>query len=370
MDYYKILQVTRESTDDDIKRAYKKLVLKYHPDKNKDDGAEEMFKKITSAYEVLSDSKRRRVYDLTGNTEDGVDLQTAFKTFVENFDNDNMKELFADCLNVENIPHLFEGIKNTGISFSLHTFSGIPAFNNLPIFNRSGYPFNGISKNFNKSCGNPFLREDEEYEIVDDSSEEPFEEEADIPVSVPVKSGKGKDLNYDLYVSLEDAYKRKRKRVSVSRYRKSDKSNEYKKEKIKLHVPLYKYNVVFEGEGDQTEDFEKAGDVVINIHYKNSNKWKVRNEYNISYDQEISLSELYTGGKYIIDLPNKKKIEVEVDKKLLSMNEGEREIKVSRKGLPKSDKERGDLYVRFIVKLPQLEDKEIKEVEKLFPKFS
>ena len=56
-DYYKILGVTRNATDEDIKKAYRKMALKFHPDKNKSDNAEEKFKEIAEAYDVLRDSE-------------------------------------------------------------------------------------------------------------------------------------------------------------------------------------------------------------------------------------------------------------------------------------------------------------------------
>ena len=56
-DYYKILGVGHTSTNNELKKAYRKMALKYHPDKNSDPGAEEKFKEIAEAYEVLSDCK-------------------------------------------------------------------------------------------------------------------------------------------------------------------------------------------------------------------------------------------------------------------------------------------------------------------------
>lgn len=56
-DYYTILGVPRGASDEQIKKAYRKMALKYHPDKNKDPGAEEKFKEIAEAYDVLTDSK-------------------------------------------------------------------------------------------------------------------------------------------------------------------------------------------------------------------------------------------------------------------------------------------------------------------------
>ena len=56
-DYYRILSVSWSANDDEIKKAYRKMALKYHPDKNSDPGAEEKFKEIAEAYDVLSDCK-------------------------------------------------------------------------------------------------------------------------------------------------------------------------------------------------------------------------------------------------------------------------------------------------------------------------
>eukprot|EP00117_Sycon_ciliatum_P012645 scpid97536/ scgid0859/ DnaJ homolog subfamily B member 4; Heat shock 40 kDa protein 1 homolog; Human liver DnaJ-like protein len=69
-DYYKILGVSRDASESDIKKAYRKMALKFHPDKNKDPGAEDKFKEISEAYEVLSDSDKRAVYDKYG--EEGL----------------------------------------------------------------------------------------------------------------------------------------------------------------------------------------------------------------------------------------------------------------------------------------------------------
>ena len=64
-DYYAILGVSRSASADDIKKAYRKMALKYHPDKNSDPGAEEKFKEIAEAYDVLSDCKYVQLYRST-----------------------------------------------------------------------------------------------------------------------------------------------------------------------------------------------------------------------------------------------------------------------------------------------------------------
>mgnify|MGYP001411140603 CR=1 FL=1 len=68
MDYYKLLGVEKSATPEEIKKAYRKLALKYHPDRNKGNKeAEEQFKKISEAYAVLSDKEKRQQYDSFGS---------------------------------------------------------------------------------------------------------------------------------------------------------------------------------------------------------------------------------------------------------------------------------------------------------------
>ena len=66
-DYYEVLGVKRDASKDEIKDAYRKLAMQFHPDRNKDPGAEEKFKEISEAYAVLIDNQKRQQYDHSGS---------------------------------------------------------------------------------------------------------------------------------------------------------------------------------------------------------------------------------------------------------------------------------------------------------------
>lgn len=67
-DYYQVLGLTKSATPDEIKKAYRKLALQYHPDRNKEKGADLKFKEATKAYEVLSDPQKKQTYDQFGHS--------------------------------------------------------------------------------------------------------------------------------------------------------------------------------------------------------------------------------------------------------------------------------------------------------------
>ncbi|MFC2036236.1 molecular chaperone DnaJ [Chloroflexota bacterium] len=66
-DYYEVLNIDRNATDEKIKRAFRRLAFKYHPDRNHEDGTEEKFKEINEAYQVLCDPDKRATYDRLGH---------------------------------------------------------------------------------------------------------------------------------------------------------------------------------------------------------------------------------------------------------------------------------------------------------------
>jgi len=106
-DYYQMLGLNRNASEDEIKRAYRKLALKYHPDHHPDDlESEENFKEIGEAYAVLSDLEKRKAYDRLGHTgfkrryttEDifnNVNFEELFREFAFGFGNQVFREFFC-----------------------------------------------------------------------------------------------------------------------------------------------------------------------------------------------------------------------------------------------------------------------------------
>src|SRR4030067_454485 len=107
-DYYEVLGVDRSASEDEIKKAYRKLAVQFHPDKNPGNKtAEEKFKEISEAYEVLRDADKRAKYDRFGHVEVGAgagpgygfdfstfDLSDALRTFMRDFGGFRFEELF------------------------------------------------------------------------------------------------------------------------------------------------------------------------------------------------------------------------------------------------------------------------------------
>ena len=108
LDYYKVLGVDKNATKDEIKKMYRKLALKYHPDKNKGDkAAEEKFKEISEAYAVLSDDEKRKQYDMFG--ADGFSNRFSKEDIFRNFDSSTVFKEFGF-----NIDDLLSGIFGGG----------------------------------------------------------------------------------------------------------------------------------------------------------------------------------------------------------------------------------------------------------------
>lgn len=248
-DYYKILGISRSATDDDIKKAYRKLALKYHPDKNKTPGAEDRFKEVAEAYEVLSDKKKRDIYDTHG--EEGLK---------------------------GGIP----GGANTGPSFSSYQFHGDPRATFAQFFGNAS-PFQAF---FDLGGSNRMFGFHDDDMDIDDPFATPLRgpggafRSHSFNVHSPNRSkDKLQDppIEHDLYVSLEDITKGCTKKMKISRKVLQPDGTARKEDKVlTINVkPGWKAGtkITFQKEGDQGRNKIPADIVFIirdkpHVHFK------------------------------------------------------------------------------------------------------
>jgi len=128
--YYKVLGVDKKATDEEIKKAYRKLAMKYHPDHTKGDKAgEEKFKKISEAYAVLSDKEKRNQYDTFGSA--GFQQRYSQEDIFRNFDFSDIFREFG-----------FGGQKQGGVRFTFGGGGGSP-FGNFGGSRSAQHPVKG-----------------------------------------------------------------------------------------------------------------------------------------------------------------------------------------------------------------------------------
>lgn len=278
-DYYKALGISRGATEDEIKKAYRKLALKYHPDKNKSKEAEEKFKEIAEAYEVLSDKKKREVYDQYG--EEGLKGGIGGG-----------------------------GGSGTGPQFT-YSFHGDPRATFAQFFGTDN-PFESFfmgGMGLGGHGGNATMFYDGDDMDVDDhpfgthfgmrSSSNPFRSQSFTAGSPNINRAKAKQqdppLEHDLYVSLEDVAKGCTKKMKISRKVLNPDGRTTKREEKVLTInvkPGWKAGtkITFQKEGDQTPNSIPA-DISFIIRDKPHSLFK-REGSDIRYTAKVTLKEV------------------------------------------------------------------------------
>lgn len=249
-DYYEILGISRSATTDEIKKAYKKLALKWHPDRNQDNKefAEEKFKEIAEAYEVLSDEEKRKIYDQFG--EEGLKggAMPGGATFTTGFD---PYDLFSQFF-----PGGFPG----GFKFTTSRGGGM----------------DGMHEGFRTSMFDGFGDFDMDFGRM--------------------REKKMKDAVIELPLSLEDLYNGVDKTLKITRNVTDEYGHTRKESKdITLNIkPGYKSGtkIRFHGEGDRRPGMTQ--DIVFVIKEKPHDRFK-REGNDLIMDINITLCEALTG---------------------------------------------------------------------------
>ena len=309
-DYYKVLGVDKKASKDEIKKAYRKLAMKYHPDKNKDNKeAEEKFKEISEAYAVLSNDEKRKQYDQFGaegfsrrfSQEDifrGFDLGSIFKEFGLGdtiFGNDLFSNLFA------------RGRKSRHQAYN---------------FNMEGDPFSG---------------------------QQGFQQQEE--------SRSSQDAEAELQVTLEDIFFGNTKRISFKSPQGIDNLN------VKIPIGIETgQKLRLKGKGPEDSFSGQRGNLFCKIIVAPHPRFK-RKGQDLILDLEIKLSLAMLGGKVrIVTLDNQN-----IDLKIPPHTQNNACLRIKGKGIPSTrNKPAGNLLVKIHPKLPsQLNSEQKKLIEDL-----
>lgn len=291
MDYYEILGVPKSATGEQVKKTYRKLALKYHPDKNNGNKEfEEKFKEISEAYAVLSDPEKRRQYDTYGST--GFHQRYSREDIFKNFDINEILRQF--------------GFSNQG-------FHGASFHQGGP--SSAGYnPFFGGNFTGTGSCGG---------------------------CGQPMK---GPDLIYQLSVSLEDVLNGGEKQITLQ--------TNGRAKNVSVRIPRgieEGKKLRLKGKGGNAPAGGVPGDLYLKIQMEPHALYE-RYGDDIILNKTIPFSDACLGTKIEVESIDGKTFMVNVP----SGTNGDSRLRIKGQGLPSGPiGERGDLYVKIVVEVPK-----------------
>lgn len=289
-DYYSLLGIERQASEDQIKKAYRKMAMKYHPDRNKDNPkAEDQFKKVSEAYAVLSDAEKRRQYDRFG--ADGFKQKFSQEDIFRNFNSD---EIFQN-------------------------FGFRPG--------KGGDPFQGIHEMFSGGGGHG----------------QSFGDIFGGQQGGRPRPQKGQDLQSSLPITFEEAALGAEKRIVIQ--------GQGKHEETTVKIPPGMVNgkkLRLRGKGYPSQSGGKPGDLYIKIQVEPHPVFH-REGNNIVVDQEISLTDALLGAvKEVPTLIGPKNL------KIPPGTQSHSKLRLKGLGVSHgSGDQKGDQLVRVLIKFPK-----------------
>lgn len=292
-DYYKILGVDKTATQDDIKKAYRKLAMKYHPDRNPGDKtAEEKFKEITEANEVLSDPEKRKKYDMLGaNWKNYQHTGRGFDDFFSQFGGQRRNK---------------EG--------SAFEFSG--DFSDL--FGNLG----GFSDFFESFFGGRSRSSESNFNFGTNKSK-----------------SSAIDVEADLNITLEDAFNGSERQINI----------DGKKLKIKINPGIKDgQKLRLKNLGRSRVNGGPKGDLYLKIHILNHPFYEIKDD-DLYFNLDIDLFTAVLGGRENIKTLDGKRISLNIPEG----TESGKILRLRNLGMIKEDGTRGDLFVKVHVNIPK-----------------
>ena len=297
VDYYESLGLSREASADAIKKAYRKLALKYHPDKNQGDKkAEKKFKEISEAYAVLSDPEKRKQYDTFGSA--GFHQRYSQEDIFRNFDLDSILRQFG-----------FGGSFRSGPGTFRSGAGGASPFGNI---------FQGGMGRGGFSSGH---------------------------TQPPEQRQKGVDLHYTLSISLTDVLHGADKTVAI-RQPGGEQQN------ISVKVPKgieQGKRLRLSGRGGPSTEGGPAGDMYLKVEIAPHPQF-TREDNDLLVEHNISFSEACLGTNITVETLEGKHFNVKVPAGI----QHDAKLRIKGHGLPPGPiGERGDLLVKIVVLIPK-----------------
>jgi len=341
-DYYEVLGISKDTQINEIKSQYRKLALKFHPDRNKSSEAAEHFKEISEAYAVLSDTKKRQLYDQHGHA--GVDGRYS------------TEDIFRGAgFNFDDVGSIFENL-----------------------FGGRGQGFGG----FGRQRGSDLLHETF-VSLEDVLHGKRMELDLQKNVDCPECNGSGcspgtskikcsdcngqgqvrisRNMGFSTFVTVQPCRKCGGHGMMIEKPCKKCKLGKVKGTKhISFQLPagIDNGDYVISGEGESIPDGVN-GDLIIRVNVQPHPKFK-RDGRDIFYDAQISMMDASLGKNLEVPtLDGFSKISVETGSQPNTI------IKLKGKGLPgRGFRGRGDQYVRLVVNIPKKLNKHQKDLLK------
>jgi curved DNA-binding protein len=303
MEYYQILGLAKSASTDEIKKAYRKLALKYHPDKNQGNkDAEEKFKEISEAYAVLSDPEKRKQYDTYGSA--GFRQRYSQEDIFRNFDLNDILRQFG----------FGGGFRSTGDFRS----AGPSSFGSF--FSQAGAQRGGCG---NSGCG--------------------------------PQPSKGNDLTYEMTVTLEEVLHGAEKAISLRQNGQT--------QNVSVRIPKGIEDgkrLRLSGKGAPSSSGGPSGDLYLKVHVAEHPVFQ-RVEDDLVVEHRIPFSDACLGVAIEVATLDGKKFNVKVPPGV----QQEAKLRIKGHGLPAGPMgQRGDLLVKIAIRIPKTLTPEQEEVVK------
>jgi molecular chaperone DnaJ len=351
-DYYEILGTNKSASSEEIKKAYRKSALKYHPDKNKGDKtAESKFKEASEAYHVLSDGERKRNYDQFGHAAfDGTGGRGGFS-------NADFSSTFSDIFDSDIFDDFFGGFGNTRGRTRSSSSRGADLRYDLSISLEDSYNGKKHEINFSSSdkCGTCY-----------GSGSEPGSK----PISCTSCGGRGQvRSNQGFFTIQQTCPECSGTGEKISSPCKNCRGSGKKQTKKKIFATIPKgvddgTRIRLSGKGEAGVKGGGNGDLYIFISISAHNIFK-RAEENLFFEFPISLADAALGATIEVPTLDGGKAKV----KIPPGTQNGKQFRLKGKGMPvMRNKDFGDLYIQAITEVPASLTKEQKSLLEQFKK--